>query len=93
MTTTDECKGRPNRLPRINQKFMVLFARWDEPYHALLDQRRKYAEVKHSKHTKGGVYITKVMHIAKGKYIECATYGISAAKGKHSEYAMQHVRS
>ncbi len=44
-------------------------------------------------HTEGGVYITKVMHIAKGKYIECATDGISAAKGKHSEYAMQHVRS
>ncbi len=44
-------------------------------------------------HTEGGVYITKVMHIAKGKYIECATDGIRAAKGKHSEYAMQHVRS
>ena len=44
-------------------------------------------------HTEGGVYIAKVLHIAKGKYIECSKDGINAAKGKHSEYAMQHVRS
>ena len=93
MTTTDECEERSNRLPRNNQKFMLLFARCDKPYHALLDQRCKYAEVKHSKHTKGGMYIAKIIHIAKGKYIECAKDGINAAKGEHSEYAMQHVRS
>ncbi len=45
------------------------------------------------KHTKGGVYIAKVMYIAKGKYIEYAKDGINAAKSEHSEYAMQHVRS
>ena len=66
----------------------------------MLDQRHKYAEVKHSKyaekiceHTKGGVYIAKVMYIAKGKYIEYAKDGINAAKSKHSEYAVQHVCS
>ncbi len=44
-------------------------------------------------HTEGGVYIAKVLHIAKGKYIECSKDGINAAKGKHSEYAMQHAHS
>ncbi len=45
------------------------------------------------KHTEGGVYIAKVMYIAKGNYIEYAKDGINAAKSEHSEYAMQHVRS
>ncbi len=100
MTTTDECKGRSNRLPRNNQKFMLLFARCDKPYHALwincantLRSSTASTPKKTCEHTKGGVYITKVLHIAKGKYIECTTDGISTAKGKHSEYAMQHVRS
>ena len=55
MTTTDECKRRSNRLPRNNQKFMLLFARCYKPYHTMLDQRRKYAEVKHSKYAKENV--------------------------------------
>jgi hypothetical protein len=50
MTTKDKCDGRSNRLPRNNQKFMLLFARCDKPYHAILDQWRKYAEVKHSEY-------------------------------------------
>jgi hypothetical protein len=45
------------------------------------------------KHTKGSVYIAKVMYIAKGKCIEYTKDGINAAKSEHSEYAMQRVLS
>ena len=47
------------------------------------------------KHTKGGVYIVKVMHIAKGKYIEykyakdgmCMPYGMYVLEDKYIKYA------
>ena len=39
------------------------------------------------KHTKDGVYIAKVMYVAKGKYIDYAKDGIYVADSKHSEYA------
>ena len=44
------------------------------------------------KHPEDGVYFTKVMYIAKGKYIEYAKDGMYVAKSKHSEYAVRHVR-
>ena len=45
------------------------------------------------KHTKCGMYITKFMYAAKGKYIEYAEDGMHVAKSEHSEYAIWHVGS
>ncbi len=42
------------------------------------------------KHAKDGVYIAKVIYVAKGKYIEYAKDGMYVAKSKHNEYAMWH---
>ena len=44
------------------------------------------------KHTKDGVYIAKVMYVAKGKYIEYTKDGMYVANSKHSEYAVWRVR-
>ncbi len=44
-------------------------------------------------HTKGSVYIAKVMYVAKGKYIENTKDSVYAAESKHSEYAVRHVYS
>jgi hypothetical protein len=44
------------------------------------------------KHTKDGVYIAKVMYVAKGKYIEYAKDGMYVADSEHSEYAVRRVR-
>ena len=56
MTTINECKGRSNRLPCNNQKFMLLFARCDSDRTAQCeDQQHKYAKVEYSEYTKEGV--------------------------------------
>ena len=56
MTTINECKGRSNRLPCNNQKFMLLFARCDGDRTAQCDnQQHKYAKVEYSEYTKEGV--------------------------------------
>ncbi len=44
------------------------------------------------KHTKDGMYIAKVMYVAKGKFIEYAKDGMCVANSKHGEYAVQRVR-
>jgi hypothetical protein len=38
------------------------------------------------KHTKDSVYITKVMYVAKGKYIEYTKDIVYIAKGKYGKY-------
>jgi hypothetical protein len=99
MPTTNECEGRSNRLPHNNQKFMLLFARCDGDRTAQCkDQQHKprlstvSTPKKACKHTKDGVYIAKVMYVAKGKYIEYAKDGMYIANSEHSEYAVRHVR-
>ena len=63
MTTTNKCKGRSNRLPRNNQKFMLLFARCDGDRTAQCeDQQHKYANVKYIEYTKDGMYVADSEH-------------------------------
>ena len=98
MTTTNKCKGRSNRLPRNNQKCMLLFARCDGDRTAQCeDQQHKYAKVdtvstpkKSCKHTEDSVYIAKVMYVAKGKYIEYTKDGMYVADSEQSTVSMPH---
>jgi hypothetical protein len=63
MTTTNECKGRSNRLPRNNRKFMLLFARCDgDRTLQCKDQQHKYAKVEYSEYTKDRMYVAVSEH-------------------------------
>ena len=87
MTTTDECKGRSNRLPCNNQTFMLSFAGCDDDRTAPHDdQRHKYAEVEYREYAKDRLYIAKGVYVTKGKYIEYAKEVVYVAKGKYGEY-------
>jgi hypothetical protein len=44
-------------------------------------------------HTKDGMYIAKVMWVAKGKYIECVKDGMYIAESKHIDNAVRHLHS
>jgi hypothetical protein len=100
MTTTDKCEGRSNRLPRNNQKFMCCLqdATATVPRNARISSTNMprsstvSTPKKACKHTKDGVYIAKVMYVAKGKYIEYAKDGMYVANSEHSEYAVRRVR-
>jgi hypothetical protein len=39
-------------------------------------------------HTKDGVYITKVMYVAKGEYSECAKDGMYIADSEHNSFTV-----
>jgi hypothetical protein len=43
------------------------------------------------KHAEDGVYIARVMYVAKGKYIEYTKDGMYVANSEHSEYAVRRV--
>ncbi len=100
MKTTDKCEGRSNSLPHNNQKFMCCSqdATATVPHNARISSTNmpRLSTVstpkKACKYTKDGVYIAKVMYVAKGKYIEYAKDGMYDADSKHSEYAVRRVR-